>query len=43
VQNLDVTSFDLSKEEIEGISRLDRGLRFNDPSDYLKEPIRLFA
>ena len=42
-QNLDVTSFNLSEEELEGISRLDRGLRFNDPADYLKEPIRLFA
>ena len=30
-QNLDVYSFDLSKEEIEEISGLDRGLRFNDP------------
>lgn len=30
-QNLDACSFDLSKEEIEEISRLDRGLRFNDP------------
>ena len=30
-QNLDVCGFDLSKEEIEEISGLDRGLRFNDP------------
>ena len=30
-QNLDVYSFDLSKEDIEEISGLDRGLRFNDP------------
>lgn len=43
VQNLDVTGFDLTKEEMEAISGLDRGLRFNDPADYLKEPIRLFA
>ena len=30
-QNLDVTSFDLSTSEIESISGLNRGLRFNDP------------
>ncbi|KAM0546686.1 hypothetical protein ACHAPJ_010723 [Fusarium lateritium] len=43
-QNLDVVSFDLSKEEIESISGLDRGLRFNDPGFYLPNfPIRIFA
>lgn len=30
-QNLDVCGFDLGKEELEEISGLDRGLRFNDP------------
>jgi D-xylose reductase len=30
-QNLDVTSFDLSDEEIKEISGLDKGLRFNAP------------
>jgi D-xylose reductase len=42
-QNLDINSFDLSKKEIGDISALDRGLRFNDPSDYLSQPIRMFA
>lgn len=43
-QNLDVTSFDLTSEEIEAISALDKGLRFNDPGFYLKnKPIRIFA
>lgn len=32
-QNLDVTSFDLEQAEIEAISGLDKGLRFNNPSD----------
>ena len=30
-QNLDVTSFDLSKSELEEISGLNKNLRFNDP------------
>ena len=30
-QNLDVTGWDLEKEEVEAISGLDKGLRFNDP------------
>lgn len=30
-QNLDVTSFDLSEDEIKQISSLDQGLRFNNP------------
>ena len=30
-QNLDVTSWDLGKEEIEATSGLDKGLRFNNP------------
>jgi len=33
-QNLDVTSFDLSDSEIEQITSLDQGLRFNDPASY---------
>lgn len=31
LQNLDVNSFDLTHEEIEQISGLDKGLRFNNP------------
>ncbi|KAI1020599.1 hypothetical protein LB504_010249 [Fusarium proliferatum] len=43
-QNLDVVSFGLSREEIESISALDRGLRFNDPGFYLPNfPLRIFA
>ena len=38
-ENLDVTGWDLEEKEVEAISALDRGLRFNDPlnvsdSDY---------
>lgn len=32
--NLDVCSFDLTKDEIESISKLDKHLRFNDPIAY---------
>ncbi|RQM05890.1 hypothetical protein DH86_00002206, partial [Scytalidium sp. 3C] len=32
-QNLHVTEFDLTKEELESISALDRNLRFNNPTD----------
>lgn len=43
-QNLDVTSFNLSKEEIDSISKLDQGLRFNDPGHYLpNHPLHIFA
>lgn len=42
-QNLDVNDFDLTGEEIDAISRLNKGLRFNDPGFYLHQPIRLFA
>lgn len=42
-QNLDVTGFDLTQAEIDAISALDKGLRFNDPGFYLAEPIALFA
>ncbi|MCJ1361775.1 NAD(P)H-dependent D-xylose reductase (XR) [Acarospora aff. strigata] len=37
-QNLDVTSFDLSQGELEEISGLDKGLRFNDPLNSSPEP-----
>jgi D-xylose reductase len=40
-QNLDCCGFDLTEQEIEAISALDKGLRFNDPSDYTS--IQLFA
>ncbi|KAE8359417.1 putative NAD(P)H-dependent D-xylose reductase xyl1 [Aspergillus caelatus] len=33
-QNLEVTGFDLEKSELESISSLDKGLRFNDPIGY---------
>lgn len=39
-QNLDSTDFDLAADEIESISSLDKGLRFNDPADF---GIRIFA
>ena len=42
-QNLDVTDFQLNKDELAAISELDKGLRFNDPGFYLHEPIRIFA
>ncbi|KAF1812252.1 D-xylose reductase xyrA [Eremomyces bilateralis CBS 781.70] len=42
-QNLEVTDFDLTKEELEAISALDKGLRFNDPGFYLHKPLRIFA
>jgi D-xylose reductase len=39
-QNLDVCSFDLSSDEIEKISSLDKGLRFNNPLNYgIPQPI----
>ncbi|RDL42437.1 putative D-xylose reductase [Venustampulla echinocandica] len=34
-QNLEVTDFDLEQSEIDAITGLDRGLRFNNPTDYL--------
>ncbi|KAK9235054.1 NADP-dependent oxidoreductase domain-containing protein [Lipomyces kononenkoae] len=44
LQNLDVNSFDLTRDEIRSISNLDCGLRFNDPGDYLVTcPLRIFA
>ena len=33
-QNLDVTSWELEKSELESISGLDQALRFNDPLNY---------
>lgn len=43
-QNLDVTSFDPSKEDIDSILALDQGLRFKDPGFYLKDfPLHIFA
>ncbi|KAK4982110.1 D-xylose reductase [Elasticomyces elasticus] len=41
-QNLDVCSFDLSDSEIEQISGLNHGLRFNNPPDY-GVPAPIFA
>lgn len=34
-QNLNVTDFDLEQSELDGISSLDKNLRFNNPTDYL--------
>lgn len=42
-QNLECTNFDLFNEEIDAISSLDRGLRFNDPGYYLQKPLHIFA
>lgn len=33
LQNLDVTSWDMKKEDLDSISALDRNVRFNNPSD----------
>ncbi|KAI5949129.1 GRE3 [Candida theae] len=38
-QNLNVNDFDLSKEDLQEISKLDKGLRFNDPWDWDHIPI----
>ncbi|KAF2143241.1 uncharacterized protein K452DRAFT_325845 [Aplosporella prunicola CBS 121167] len=43
-QNLEVLQFDLEKSELDVISALDKGLRFNDPGYYLPNyPLRIFA
>jgi D-xylose reductase len=43
-QNLDVLNFDLTQQEIDSISALDKGLRFNDPGHYLpNHPLHIFA
>lgn len=39
-QNLDSLDFDLAADEVEAISALDKGLRFNDPADF---GLRIFA
>lgn len=39
-QNLDSVGFDLTAEEVDEISALDKGLRFNDPADF---GLRIFA
>ncbi|KAL2820604.1 NADP-dependent oxidoreductase domain-containing protein [Aspergillus granulosus] len=42
-QNLDVLGFNLTQDEVESISVLDKGLRFNDPGFYLpNHPLRIF-
>lgn len=42
-QNLDVTGWDLSREEVEELSGLNKGLRFNDPLLVSStEPVRSF-
>jgi D-xylose reductase len=42
-QNLEVNDFSMTKEELDEITSLDRGLRFNDPGFYLPDrPIRIF-
>ena len=35
LENLDVVGWDLTPEQLDSISALDRGLRFNNPPDYL--------
>ena len=42
LENLDVTSFDLEESEIQAISCLDRGLRFNDPIDVSYNNLSLY-
>lgn len=37
-QNLDVVGFDLTEEEIQSISKLDAGIRFNEPVDVSVSP-----
>jgi len=41
-ENLACCEFDLSKEDLDSISALERGLRFNDPADYLDD-LYIFA
>ncbi|KAL2844237.1 NADP-dependent oxidoreductase domain-containing protein [Aspergillus pseudodeflectus] len=42
-QNLDVLRFDMTQDELQSISALDKGLRFNDPGFYLpNHPLRIF-
>ena len=42
-QNLDVTGWDLSREEVEELNGLDKGLRFNDPLLVSTVPVRHFS
>ncbi|KAH8676470.1 NAD(P)H-dependent D-xylose reductase [Tricladium varicosporioides] len=43
LENLQVNDISMAKEELDEISGLDRGLRFNDPGFYLPDhPIRIF-
>ena len=42
-QNLAVLDFSLTQTELDSISALDKGLRFNDPGFYLSKPVHLFA
>lgn len=43
-QNIDIFGLKLTKEELQSVSDLDRGLRFNDPGFYLpNHPVHLFA
>ncbi|KAI9737069.1 MAG: NAD(P)H-dependent D-xylose reductase (XR) [Cirrosporium novae-zelandiae] len=42
-QNLEVNHFDLTSDEINEITNMDRGLRFNDPGYTLSKPLRIFA
>ncbi|RDW84321.1 hypothetical protein BP6252_01911 [Coleophoma cylindrospora] len=42
-QNLEVNDFTMTQEELDEISSLDKGMRFNDPGFYLEKPIRIFA
>jgi len=41
-ENLDVCSFDMTEDELQSISSLDRNLRFNNPRDYLGT-LQIFA
>lgn len=41
-ENLHCCTFDLSQEDLDKISGLERGLRFNDPADYLDD-LLIFA
>ena len=42
-QNLDVCGFDMTKEEIQQVSGLDKDIRFNDPEHVSKKSLSLLA
>lgn len=42
IENLHVTDFDLKEDELKSISALNKNLRFNNPTDYLKT-LHIFA